>query len=97
MEDSVVGTLNYSAYNCSCTCKNSTKYKDALNQAAYYRDIAEQLKVENRKLHVESSEKIETVRKFWRTNVLEERSHGGKMVMSALRNSKSSTPTKDMT
>ena len=69
-----------------------TTYKDALNKAAHYRDIAEQLKAQNRKLHVELSEKVETVWKFWRNKVLEERSHGGKMVMSALRNSISNKP-----
>ena len=87
MEDSVVGTLNFPSYSSSCSCTDSAKYKDALNKAMYYRDIAEQLKMENRKLHVEFSEKVETVRNFWRNNILEERSHGGKMVMSAIKNS----------
>ena len=81
VEDSAAGTLNFPAYSLSCSCSDSTKYREALDKATYYRDIAEHLKIENRKLRVEYSEKIDTVRKFWRNKVLEERSPGGKMPM----------------
>ena len=42
-----------------------------------YRDIAEHLKTENRRLRVKNCEKIEAVRRFWRNNVLEERTRAG--------------------
>ena len=68
VEASAAGTFSFSTYSTSCNCSESSKCRKALNQAIYYRDIAEKLKTENRKLHVEFSEKVETVRNFWRNS-----------------------------
>ena len=51
-------------------------------QAIHYRNLAEELKGQNRMLRVEMSEKIETVRNFWRNSILEESTRAGKMVVS---------------
>ena len=76
VEASAAGTFSFSTYSTSCNCSESSKCRKALNQAMCYRDtIAEKLKTENRKLHVEFSEKVETVRNFWRNKVLEEGSN----------------------
>ena len=84
LEESDAGTLNLpSCHTCNCT----TTPSNALRKAAYYRDMAEELKKDNRKLRVEMSERIETVRKFWRNSILEEGTRAGKMIMLALRNS----------
>ena len=80
LEDSDAGTLNLSS-----TC--STSSIDTRQKVAYYRDLAEELKRDNRRLHVEMSEKVETVRKFWRNSILEERTRAGIMIMLAIRNS----------
>ena len=57
---------------------------DALHKAATYRDMAEQLKAENRRLRFETGRKIDSVRQFWRNKILERRTRGGKMVMLAI-------------
>lgn len=84
LEESDAGTFNLPSCH-TCTC--STTASNSLRKAAYYRDMAEELKKDNRKLRVEMSERIETVRKFWRNSILEEGTRAGKMIMLALRNS----------
>ena len=79
--DSDAGTLNLSS--CQLTSCIDTSTTDTLQKAVHYRDLAEELKRDNRKLRVEMSEKIEAVRKFWRNSILEERTRAGKMVMIA--------------
>ena len=86
LRDSDAGTLNLSS--CQLTSCIDTSTTDTLQKAVHYRDLAEELKRDNRKLRVEMSEKIEAVRKFWRNSILEEQTRAGKMVMIALRKSK---------
>ena len=87
LERSDAGTLNLS----SCqevlplhTCTHK-EHKTALHKAAMYSDMAEGLQTENRKLRMEISEKVETVRNFWRNCILEQGTRAGKMVMLATR------------
>lgn len=58
IERSEAGTINLSA------CLSSTS-DDLARKAQTYRDMAEHLKAENRRLRVENSEKVEAVRRFW--------------------------------
>ena len=74
VEESAAGTLNLASYHPTCTASSS----DALCNAVHYRDLAEELKAENRKLRVEMSDKIDTVRRFWRNSILEESTVQGK-------------------
>lgn len=55
-------------------------------EACHYRDLAEGLKTTNRHLRNEMHDKIEAVRNFWRNNIKEQTTRGGRMVMASLRN-----------
>ena len=63
IEESDAGTLNLSS--CQTTCSTGTISNDVLQKAAYYRDLAEEMKRDNRRLRGEMSEKVDIVRKFW--------------------------------
>ena len=78
LEESDTGTLNLP----SC---HSLKSATLLQSVSTYRDMAEYYRAENRRLKVKASESIEAVRKFWRNNILEERTRAGRMVMISLR------------
>ena len=84
-ERSEAGTLNLTSPSSSCTSDSYMAQK-----VLAYRDIAEHLKTEIRRLRVKNCEKIEAVRRFWRNNVLEERTRAGRMVMMSLRQPSSS-------
>ena len=93
LEKSEAGTLNLDICQetpvdtcaCKCTLQECKEHRIALQRAAMYTDMAEGLKTENRKLRMEISEKIETVRNFWRNYILEQRTRAGKMVMLVIR------------
>ena len=87
MEKSDAGTLNLPSFCPLSSNSPPSELKNAIQGATFYRDAAEDLKKENRKLRVEMSEKIEAVRRFWRNCILEEKSDAGKMVMHAIRSS----------
>ena len=78
MEESDTGTLNLPSFSPLSSNSPSSELKNAIQGATFYRDAAEDLKKENRKLRVEMSEKIEAVRRFWRNCILEEKGHAGK-------------------
>ena len=85
MESSDTGTLNLSACPLPQNMSNNS-YVFLLQKVRAYRDMAEQLRADNRKLQLETCEKVEAIRNFWRNNILEERTRAGKMLMTALRN-----------
>lgn len=87
LESSDTGTLNLSACPLPQNVSNNS-YVFLLQKARAYRDMAEQLRADNRKLQLETCEKVEAIRNFWRNNILEERTRAGKMLMTALRNPK---------
>ena len=63
VEASAAGIFSFSTYSNSCNCPESSKCRIPLNQDIYYRDIAEKLKTENRKLKLwETFGEI----KFWK-------------------------------
>ena len=84
LDNSDAGTLNLSA--CPPNESGTKRTLNALLQKSIiFRDKAEQLQAENRRLRAEMSEKVEAVRNFWRNSVLEERTRSGRMVMLSLR------------
>ena len=52
----------------------------ALIEAKKYRDIAENLKKEKREIEEIYTNRVEVVRDFWRSKIIEGDSRGGKMV-----------------
>ena len=60
------------------------KTKKALDQAQYYRNLAEKLRREKRNAVNVMNNKIEVVRDFWRNKILEGSTRAGRMVREAL-------------
>ena len=86
LEKDECGSLNLSACSsCSCSKSSSKTVQTLQKRITLYRDMAEQLKAQNQRLHLEMHENVEAVRKFWRNSVLEERTRAGKIVMMALK------------
>ena len=84
LEKDECGSLNLSAcFSCSCSKSSSKTVQTLQRRITLYRDMAEQLKAKNRRLHLEMHENVEAVRKFWRNSVLEERTRAGNIVMMA--------------
>ncbi len=52
--------------------------------ARIYRDLAEKTKQEKRELSNKLNKRVETVRDFWRNNICEGKTRGGRMVRAAL-------------
>ena len=55
----------------------------ALNDALCYRNLAERLLVEKREMKVRMEKRVETVRDFWRNQILEGQSRSGRIVKAA--------------
>ena len=68
----------------SCIEEIRSKCDKALKDTLLYRNMAEQLRREKRALHNKLTEKCETIRDFWRNNLVEGCSRGGRMVREAL-------------
>ena len=84
LEKDECGSLNLSACSSCSRSKSSSKTVQTLQRRiTLYRDMAEQLKAKNQRLHLELHKNVEAVRKFWRNSVLEERTRAGKIVMMA--------------
>jgi len=60
----------------------------ALNIAQNYRDLAEKIQEEKRKVHDELESRVETVCNFWRNQVVEGQSRSGQILRAALFRSK---------
>ena len=58
----------------------------AVRQTLCYRDLVEDLQSKNRMLHCTMNNRIDTVRNFWRNNILEGSTRGGLCVKKALEN-----------
>ena len=56
----------------------------ALVEAKKYRDLAETLKKETRETEQMYNNRVEIVRDFWRSKIIEGDSRGGKMVRASL-------------
>ena len=57
---------------------------DALKSAQSYRNIVDDLQQKNRRLQCEMNNRCDTIRNFWRNNIGEGGTHGGKMVRASL-------------
>ena len=68
----------------SCIEEIRCECDKALKDTILYRYIAEQLRKEKRALHNKLTEICETIRDFWRNNLVEGCSSGGRMVREAL-------------
>jgi hypothetical protein len=62
------------------------KTRKALLEARHYRNLSERLRKEKCELTSSMNEKVELIRDFWRNNVKEGSTRGGKMVQKALEN-----------
>lgn len=62
------------------------KTRKALLEARHYRNLSERLRKEKCELASSMNEKVELIRDFWRNNVKEGSTRGGKMVQKALQN-----------
>ncbi len=60
------------------------KTKKALEEAQFYRDLAERIRTEKRLAISELNSKVELVRSFWRNKVCEGSTRAGKLVKKAL-------------
>ena len=67
----------------SCIEDIRTERDKALRDTLLYRNIAEQLRREKRVLHNKLTGKCETIRDFWRNNLVEGCTRGGRMVREA--------------
>lgn len=68
------------------------KTKRALDEARYYRNLAEKLRKEKRSAVNIMNEKVEVVRDFWRNKILEGSTRAGRIVREALSNNKYAKP-----
>ena len=59
---------------------------DAVKLTMHYRNLVEDLQSKNRKLYCTMNDSIDTVRNFWRNNILESGTRGGLCVKKALEN-----------
>lgn len=72
----------------ACAIKlEKEKTKKALEQAQYYRNLAEKFRSEKRSAVNIMNDKIEVVRDFWRNKILEGSTRAGRIVREALKNS----------
>ena len=71
-------------YVASCIEDIRTERDKALRDTLLYRNTAEQLRREKRVLHNKLTRKCETIRDFWRNNLVEGCTRGGRMVREAL-------------
>ena len=71
--------------NQECAIHQAENERDqALLEAKKYRNLAEALKKEKRKLEQVYVKKVETVRDFWRNKVIEGDLRGGKILQASL-------------
>ncbi len=86
--DDIISRLNVTGMErvtiASCIQLEREKTKKALQDAQFFRNVAERLKTEKRELASKMSDKVELVRDFWRNTVREGSSRAGKMVQRAL-------------
>lgn len=61
---------------------------DAIKNAQSYRNIVDDLQRKNWRLQCEMNDRCDTIRNFWRNNIKEGGTHGGKMVCASLRSHK---------
>lgn len=64
--------------------KEQEKTHKALEDAIFYRNLAERLRKEKRQAVSNMNDKVELVRDFWRNTILEGSTRGGRMVKKAL-------------
>ena len=68
-----------------CTIQKAQgEQDDALLEAKRYRDLAEKLKQEKRELDQTYAGRVEAVRDFWRTKIIEGDSRGGRFFRASL-------------
>ena len=58
---------------------------DALNVARSYRDQVDALRTRNRKLYCEMNDRVDTIRNFWRNNIVEGSTRAGRCVRKAIK------------
>ena len=70
--------------------KNARQERNvALELAQMYRDLAEKIQQDKRKIQDELETRVETVRDFWRNKIIEGESRGGQILRAALFRNKS--------